>query len=661
MRIILTFLLFLPVFSFGQHIIWDEKDSFQEIGDKVELLEDTTGKLTYDQVQLPEFNSKFIVSDKINLSLGYTESFFWIRFVVDNSSENEIVLEVAQAGLPIADLYYKNDNSKVKHVASGYQVPVNSKIIQSSFQAFPLPTGKTTCYIRLNSNSEPVPVRLYKKSAYETNTTKQKFGYGIYLGLMLFVALINLFFFISLKKRIYLFYSFIVLLYIGYSAAVIDGFIVYFIPNVDLIFLYTTIPAIGITIQTLYCLLFLETKKYTPKVYRTVLAIVVYFGVWAILKFFFSFPIVQPINTVNALISFFVMGYVGVKVGRKGNKLGYYFAIAYFIYFLLVSMQAIYINTGSPEYFGGLSHVAYATLIEAFLLSFLLSKRSEWERVDIEKDKLEAQQKVIEATQDKERMVEEQNALLEIEVEKRTEQLQEQHNELEKLNSTKDHFFSIISHDLRGPVNAFSGLSTLVKLSVENKDYDQLPEMAERLDYSSNQLTHLLDNLLNWAVNQKGEIPFTPEKIELKFMIEHIFNTFKNMADSKKIHLESTIPKDIFITADRNTVMTIFRNLVNNAIKFTEEGGMVSLSAISKEGLASIKIADTGIGIAKDRLETIFQLKEDKGQGTAGEKGLGLGLRLVSEFVALNKGSIAVESKEGVGATFTIEIPLFEI
>src|SRR5258708_3349255 len=187
---------------------------------------------------------------------------------------------------------------------------------------------------------------------------------------MFFVVLNNLFFFVSLKNKMHLFYSFIVLLYISYSAAVIDGFIVYFVPHVDLIFLYTTIPAIGVTIQTIYCLLFLAVKKYNPKLFRIILGIAIYFGVWSIVKFFFNFPVVQPVNTVNALISFFAMAYTGVSVGAKGNKLGYYFASAYFIYFLLVAAQAVYINTGTPEYIGGVSYVAFFTLLLRFFLSF---------------------------------------------------------------------------------------------------------------------------------------------------------------------------------------------------------------------------------------------------------------------------------------------------
>src|SRR5258708_4242793 len=238
-------LLLLPALSYAQTIVWDNKNSFMDIGNKLDVLEDETGALTFEQVRSPEYKNKFRASNTINLSLGYTESFFWLRFTIDNQTGNNLILEVAQAGLPITDLYYETDSSIVAHTKAGYQTSLNDKLIKSSFQVFTLPPVKNNYYIRLNSNSEPVPVRLHNEQGYDVKSNRQKFSYGIYLGLMFFVVLNNLFFFVSLKTKMHLFYSVIVLLYISYSAAVIDGFIVYFIPHVDLIFLYTTIPAIG--------------------------------------------------------------------------------------------------------------------------------------------------------------------------------------------------------------------------------------------------------------------------------------------------------------------------------------------------------------------------------------------------------------------------------
>lgn len=238
--------------------------------------------------------------------------------------------------------------------------------------------------------------------------------------------------------------------------------------------------------------------------------------------------------------------------------------------------------------------------------------------------------------------------------------LEAQKLELERLNSTKDKFFSIISHDLRGPVASFFGISRLIKFLVESKETNQLIDVADDIDRSVERLSNLLDNLLNWAMQQQGQVPNVPEKLEFKYLAMDLSATFKTMADSKKIHLKVEVGDNAQIWADRNMTMTIFRNLINNALKFTPEGGSVTLFASEKDGKVLVGVKDTGVGIPKEKLETLFTLGEKKSTyGTSGEKGLGLGLQLVNEFIGLNNGTLQVESEPGKGTTFWIALPAF--
>lgn len=240
-------------------------------------------------------------------------------------------------------------------------------------------------------------------------------------------------------------------------------------------------------------------------------------------------------------------------------------------------------------------------------------------------------------------------------------QLKEQKGELERLNSTKDKFFSIISHDLRGPVNSFMGVSKLIRYFVESKDTDQLIEVADEMETSVGRLSSLLDNLLNWAMQQQGHFPNVPEKVSSKELVEGVLDTFENMASGKRIQLRSEIVEDVELWADSNMTHTIIRNLVNNAIKFTPEEGTVRVSVKTADGFAEIAVSDTGVGIPKGKFETLFGLHAKKSTyGTTGEKGLGLGLQLVHEFLEVNQGSITLESEEGVGTTFTVRLPLFD-
>ncbi|MEP0986960.1 tetratricopeptide repeat-containing sensor histidine kinase [Ekhidna sp.] len=239
--------------------------------------------------------------------------------------------------------------------------------------------------------------------------------------------------------------------------------------------------------------------------------------------------------------------------------------------------------------------------------------------------------------------------------------LGEQKAELERLNNTKDKFFSIISHDLRSPVAGFHGISQMIKMMVQNKQTDQLLEMTEHIDSSVDQLSKLLDNLLNWAMQQQGHVPNVPEKLNLKEMAEDLVKTLSNMAQGKSIELSAEVPENLDLWSDKNTTMTILRNLMSNALKFTPEGGKVGVLASEQDGMAKIEVIDTGVGMPQDKLKKLFQLQDKKSTyGTSGEKGLGLGLQLVHEFMEMNNGKIEVSSEEGKGTTFTQWLPLFE-
>lgn len=239
--------------------------------------------------------------------------------------------------------------------------------------------------------------------------------------------------------------------------------------------------------------------------------------------------------------------------------------------------------------------------------------------------------------------------------------LQEHRNSLLVLNETKDKFFSIISHDLRGPVNTLSGLISVSKIYIQEGKVDHVSGMVERMENSMGGLVKLLDNLLNWALQQRGHFPYIPENMGAMQLLKEAVDTFEDMAVTKNVSISLEPSKEFKLSVDRNTASTIIRNLINNAVKFTPVGGEIKVHAASNpdSGFGIIKISDTGVGIPQNKLDTLFSLNEKiSTDGTVGEKGLGLGLQLVVEFVALNKGKIDVVSEVGKGTTFTVSLPL---
>lgn len=236
-------------------------------------------------------------------------------------------------------------------------------------------------------------------------------------------------------------------------------------------------------------------------------------------------------------------------------------------------------------------------------------------------------------------------------------QLERQNIQLKQLNATKDKFFGIIAHDIRSPITALDGVGEQMTYYLSKNDHSKLERLAGRIDVTTKRLAGLLDNLLNWALIQTGMIPYHPDSIFLKEVVDEILDLFQPLAEAKKINLTNAISLEVKVYADERALHTIIRNLVSNALKFTPENGTISLSAKEEDRKAFIEINDTGTGIHAEKLRQLFTLEKKSVKGTAGEKGTGLGLMLCKELVELNKGSIKVFSELGEGSKFIFSVP----
>lgn len=248
---------------------------------------------------------------------------------------------------------------------------------------------------------------------------------------------------------------------------------------------------------------------------------------------------------------------------------------------------------------------------------------------------------------------------LNIQLAEQKEEMETQRDQLVELNNTKDRFFSIISHDLRGPISTLHGFSIILKEYISNGNIKSLSELADDLNASINKVSSLLDNLLDWALSQQGRFPYTPVKVNLSEIIHEIIMNSSHMAMSKDIDILCNPPESLMVWADKNSLMTILRNLLNNAIKFSYKDSKIEIFAGKLKKYAEIRVKDYGVGIPKEKISDLFKLKGDKSTwGTAKEKGVGLGLSIAYDFITMNKGTINVESEVGKGTTFILKIPL---
>ena len=224
----------------------------------------------------------------------------------------------------------------------------------------------------------------------------------------------------------------------------------------------------------------------------------------------------------------------------------------------------------------------------------------------------------------------------------------------------KTSFFSIIAHDLRGPFNGFLGLTEVIVENLQEMKLSEIQEIMISVRNSARNLFGLLENLLKWSLVQRGFISFSPELILLCDKTEESIQSILQSAEKKEIKIQYDIPLDIAIFADMNMFKSIISNLVFNAIKFTDIGGTIFLSAkkTDKNNFIQISVKDTGIGMSPSIVPDLFKINaQTNRKGTEGEPSSGLGLVLCKDFVEKHGGKIWVESEEGKGSIFHFTLP----
>jgi signal transduction histidine kinase len=240
----------------------------------------------------------------------------------------------------------------------------------------------------------------------------------------------------------------------------------------------------------------------------------------------------------------------------------------------------------------------------------------------------------------------------------KNQEISQQKQELEKMNKTKDKFFSIIAHDLKSPINSLKGFTSMLVNYAQQMNPEEIKKIALELQRSVGHTLELADNLLTWARLQMENVAYKPTTIDLTKVIDEQMLISQPAAHAKANQLESHIPTKLKVVADIDHLHFILRNLINNAIKFTRNG-KIELSAEVKDGKVQIAVKDTGVGIPADFIPHIFDVGyKSSTKGTAGEKGTGLGLPLCKEFIEKNGGEIWVKSTPNQGSIFFFTLPV---
>ena len=238
------------------------------------------------------------------------------------------------------------------------------------------------------------------------------------------------------------------------------------------------------------------------------------------------------------------------------------------------------------------------------------------------------------------------------------QEIRRMNEELKVLNASKDKLFSIIAHDLKNPLMALMGFSDMMIEDSKTISPEEIEDISTTINQLSKETHILLENLLTWARIQTDSFHFEKSKFLLAQEIDGIFALLAHAAGLKKVALVNQVPTDLYLFADMNMIITVIRNLVSNAIKFSNANQKITVAAESKGNSKIITVCDEGVGIEPQNLENLFRIDfQTSTKGTRGEKGTGLGLILCHEFINLHNGSISVKSEPNNGTEFIIDLP----
>ncbi len=240
---------------------------------------------------------------------------------------------------------------------------------------------------------------------------------------------------------------------------------------------------------------------------------------------------------------------------------------------------------------------------------------------------------------------------------KAKEEIKKQAEMLEQANQTKDKLFAIIGHDLRNPIGSLESVLNLIKKGVVS--YDEFQDLMPKFHKNVKNVQITLENVLQWSISQMQGLTANPTNIFLWQMVEEKIQLFEEIAKAKHITLSMEIPQEITVWADENHLRLLFRNLINNALKFTPKTGKVQVIAKTVGAKVIISVIDNGIGMSEEQMGKLFKKNQTFTTfGTNGEKGTGLGLQLCGEIITENGGQIWVISEQGKSSTFSFSLPI---
>ncbi len=669
--------------------------------ENISILNYPKGPLTIDDIQKDSIQNLF----ERTKTIGKPGNDFWLKTSIYNSSNSDINSILSVYPYEYIEIYYRNPDNRLVSKRNGIAIPTNERDYKDFFDAFSITLLKksfTTIYIHIKNKStddpkikilsinairyrlsnetksDKVQLKVFREESVFRSLISKWFELAAFLGFIAAMFIYNFFVLFYTKDRIYIYYNLmtfgIIIFYVNYSNLAPHILPLSFTTQEILRTMFgSSLIAVG---MILFSKNFLNTKVSFPKwnyllnifLYLFVVIIVIrliciQFGFYNIYYYF------KPIfNNFTIVMTSSLLVLCTYAYYHKYPSAEYYLIsnLAYFSFHLIFVLQGSFLGIFKESWFTR-SSLEIGYMLQTMFFSLSLAARLrilKQEKENAERQKIiEINELTIAKNIELEQIVATRTAELKRsneEIANQRDSLKSSEQTLKDLIATKDKFFSIIAHDLRGPISTLNSFIEHITNNKSEYTNESINEILLILKDSTQNTYSLLENLLTWARSQKGEIPFNPSQNNIISIINLNVQLFQATSDSKKIKTIFENSSEVNAFFDYDMVNTVIRNLYNNAIKYSHEYGTIKFNIQQFDNKVEVSIEDFGTGIEPELLNNLFRIdvKSKSVDGTSGEKGTGLGLILCKEFIEKNAGNFRVESEVGKGTRFIFSLPI---
>lgn len=652
--IILVFFSLVPAALYSSPVLRVSQNQEKiDLSPYLEILEDPQDSIHLEEILSGKYENRFLAGKKTAPTYGFTSSSYWVRFHIHADTTDRFILEFDDPLVDYMELYTPVPNGW-KMEKGGDFTPLSERPLKDPKSIFSLNfrEGETkTFYLYIRKGFVNIPLNIYGEEAFKENAEETHLLYGITYGTIMALAFYNFILFLGSLDAAFLAYS----LYHFTSV-----FIYLIINGMAMRYMWPEWPIFGNYSLMVFSQLveafilyfarsYMNFKNTQPRLDVLIRFLIVF--CLMLIPVFMLLEINVAAIAANIVIIIVVLPLVfGVFRGLlRKQRAARFFLLGWSLFLLGAITHALKSFAFLPVNFFTVYAMQIGSALEAVLMSVALADRMAILRMKEEK----AIEKALVAEK---RLTNELESI----ITKRTEDLREKNRDLEEANKTRDTFFSILAHDLRGPIGNLSVLFA----EIAEKRLDLSDKLIQQFRSSTKSIYELLEDLLTWARSQKGGIEW--KKIDFNLIgLIHRSVSIANVAASQK-NIRLNFPEKgraVYVFADPSAVGTVIRNLLSNAVKFTPGGGIISVSFTEEENRIKVSVSDTGIGISTERREKLFLpgMKNFSSAGTNNEKGTGLGLILCREFILANGGEIGVESEPNNGSTFWFTLPVGKV